>query len=309
MAESSGTSSLSCDTGQSQNQILIETATQLTDKLRDGCVCQIKNSTGERSVNERTQNFGTFINNVLDALESVDMPEINTDGLLIILTFLRTLAKCTLYPISTNDHGEKRELYCKSLWEWQVVVQRVKFKITSSIINVWRKAVKDNEPHLKNEAENTFANILFMVPCPVENVEDCHKTCQKIMQNFIQLKYNSNTDITPSFVLRLLYIMYCEIEDESEFKRQKRCTRSNFNRCITAKVFIKVSIKKSLDWGCPITRNNCNRLHLSIFNVFIFVILLHLEGRFYPLSKPKAIYNYGAATTMAEYLGEAFYRM
>ena len=99
----------------------------------------------------------------------------------------------------------------------------------------------DIELHIKREAESTFGYVFFIIPCPSGRPEDCQKSCQKMVQTFIQQKYNHDLPMDMSFVLRLLSIIICEI-DEPDSKRHKQLIKNCTSHCKNAKVFIKVSV-------------------------------------------------------------------
>ena len=223
-----------------------ETLMQLTESLRQGCVCHAKQPTVASSANLSTQKFCALLHYILERFDNPEPRENDVDKLLIYMTFLRTVSKSSMHPTCYSDNGERQELYCKSLWEWQVVLQRVKFKMLSSILNVWRYFGNDRESHIRLEAEMAFGYLLYMVPCPVTRLEDCRRSCHKIMQSFIQIKYGHALSITPSFIIRLLKIMFCDVEYEPDLKRHRQLIENNLKNCKTAKVFIQVTMIKLL---------------------------------------------------------------
>jgi hypothetical protein len=230
------------DTTQQLNvkdQSTIEIITELTDSLRQGCVCHTKKQNSTGSTNSSTHRFVILLQEILKEFDVAEVSRRNTHNLLIFMTFLRTVAKSAIYP---TCYGINEELYCKSLWEWQVVLQRLKFKLLAMILKLWKNVSNKDVSHVRREAEMAFGYILFMIPCPVGKTEDCRKACHKILQSFVKLSYSSNLPLTPGFVLRILHIILCNVEDETDIKRHKQLLKSNANTCLSAKVFIKVCI-------------------------------------------------------------------
>ena len=224
---------------KSESNVLIDLVAQLSENLLKGCVCDIKPVKGTNNINPSTDTFGTVLREILKALDESQSLE-NTCSLLVYMTFLRTLSKLSLNATFYEDSTEN-EMYCKSLWEWLVLLRRLKFKVLQSIHNLWKNSPRDSDSHVRSEAELTFGYIFFIIPCPVEKAEGCQKTCQPIFKNFIQLKFNSELHINLSFVLRLINIVIREI-DEPDTKRHKQLVKNQANACKNAKVYIKVSI-------------------------------------------------------------------
>ena len=224
-----------------KDQSSMEILKNLTDSLKQGCVC-----TGrlhhERNVDKSTKAFGALLNHMIQQFDAKQAFYLEFDSLLIFMTFLKTIAKATIGTNLSDIDGEK--CYCKSLWEWQVILQKVKFKILSSILNVMKNiSISDNHgaTHMKNESEIAFAYVLFMVPCPVVKMEYCRRTCHKMMQTFIEQSYDSKSPVSSNFIIRILFVLFCEIDEENEIKRQKQIHKGCETSCITANVFLKVS--------------------------------------------------------------------
>ena len=228
---------------KSKSHGTIDLITHLHDNLRLGCVCDIKYKHNANNINPSTHTFGAILAEILKIFDDSGNLN-NSDTLLVYMTFLRTIAKSSLNATCYEDSTEN-ELYCKSLWEWQVLMKKLKFKLLQSIHTVWKNASRDITSHIRREAEVVFGYIFFIIPCPVEQIEDCHKTCQKIFQNFIQLSYSPELPIDHSFVLRLIHLLICEIE-EPDSKRHKQLLKNQAKQCREAKVYIKVSTKYML---------------------------------------------------------------
>ena len=224
---------------KSGSNVLIDLVARLSDNLLKGCVCDIKQVKSTNNINPSTDTFGTVLGEILKTFDESETLEI-TSNLLVYMTFLRTVCKLSLNATFYEDSTEN-ELYCKSLWEWLVLLRRLKFKILQSIHNLWKNASKDSDSHVRSEAELTFGYIFFIIPCPVDKTEDCQKTCQPTFKNFIQLKFHSELHINLSFVLRLINIVIREI-DEPDIKRHKQLVKNQANPCKNAKVYIKVCI-------------------------------------------------------------------
>ena len=56
------------------------------------------------------------------------------------------------------------------------------------------------------------------------------------MHNLTLLK----EEINPCFVIRLLHIMFCELDEEPDVKTQKQIVNANRIGCAKANVFVKV---------------------------------------------------------------------
>ena len=212
---------------------LMKTATKLLDALKSGCVCTCFD---ENSSKKTKQIFGTFVHDGLKLCDDLNNWDTNSDNILAFLTLIRTVVKSAIHPTLYSSPGEVGDKFCKGLWEWQVILRRMKFKILSSIIIVWKVGFKHEHLHLKGEAETAFAHVLFLLPCPVRCSEQCGKTCCKVMHNLTLLKEKIN----PGFVIRLLHIMFCELDEEPDVKTQKQIVNANRIGCAKANVFVKV---------------------------------------------------------------------
>ena len=237
------TSAQSSDTIQEpkfKDQSATEIITELTESLREGCVCQSKHQNFTGSTNSSTNKFIMLLQKILNEFAATVISGKHLDNMLIYMTFLRTVAKSALYP---TCYGVNEELYCKTLWEWHVVLKRLKFKFLPMILKLWKNVYNKNVSHVRREAEMLFGYILSMIPCPVGKTEDCRKACHKILQSFVQLSYSSNLPLTPGFALRIIHIIVCNVEEETDLKRHKQLLKNNAKTCLSAKVFIKVCIK------------------------------------------------------------------
>ena len=224
----------------------------LTDSLKQGCVCTGKLHEDESNADKSTKAFGALLNHIIQQFDAEQAYYHQFDSLLIFMTFLKTIAKATISTNLSDIDGEK--CYCKSLWEWQVILQKVKFKILSSILNVMKNiSISDNHGtmHIKNESEIAFAYVLFMVPCPVIKVEHCRRTCHKMMQTFIEQSYDSKSPVSSNFIIRILFVLFCEINEENEIKRQKQIHKGCEKSCITANVYLKVSTINTYKYFLP----------------------------------------------------------
>ena len=225
--------------GEATDDLLLKSINQLSDNLVKGCVCDVKNKYETNYINPSTSAFGAILRKTTKLLDGSQISE-NAGDILASMTFLKNVAKCSLnatfYEDSTDD-----ELFCKTLWEWLVLMKKFKFKILQSILNLWKTTSNNIGLHIKREAESTFGYVFFIIPCPAERQEDCRKSCQKMVQTFIQQKYNPELPMDMSFVLRLLSIIICEI-DEPDSKRHKQLIKNSTIHCRNSKVFIKVSV-------------------------------------------------------------------
>ena len=126
----------------------------------------------------------------------------------------------------------------------------------------------DGAMHIKTESEIAFAYVLFMVPCPVVKMEHCRRSCHKMMQTFIEQSYDSKSPVSSNFIIRILFVLFCEINEENEIKRQKQMHKGCENSCITANVYLKVSTintyKYFLLYYHQITKN-------KLYNKFNFI--------------------------------------
>ena len=140
------------------------------DLLRSGCVCNTKAVPMIQGSKESAQKLGAFLYDMLYVCSVSEELETYGESVLVFMTFLRTLARSAIYPTSYSGNDEIKELYCRGLWEWQVVVRRMKFKILPSLLKVWKIATVEGEAHVKYEAEVTFAHVLLILACPVQTL-------------------------------------------------------------------------------------------------------------------------------------------
>ena len=235
-----------------KDQSSMEILKNLTDSLKQGCVCSGKLHEDGSNADKSTKAFGALLNHIIQQFDAKQAYYHEFDRLLIFMTFLKTIAKATISTSLSDIDGEK--CYCKSLWEWQVILQKVKFKILSSILNVMKNiSICDNHGpmHIQNESEIAFAYVLFMVPCPVVKIEHCRRTCHKMMQTFIEQSYDSKSPVSSNFIIRILFVLFCEINEENEIKRQKQIHKGCEKSCRTANVYLKVSTINTYKYFLP----------------------------------------------------------
>ena len=225
--------------GEATDDLLLKSINQLSDNLVKGCVCDIKNKYETNYINPSTSAFGAILRKTIKLLDDSQISK-NNSHILASMTFLKNVAKCSLNATFYEDSTDN-ELFCKSIWEWLVLMKKFKFMVLQSILNIWKATSNNTELHIKREAESTFGYVFFIIPCPSERQEDCRKSCQKIVQTFIQQKHDPELPIDMSFVLRLLSIIICEI-DEPDSKRHKQLIKNTTSHCRNSKVFIKVSV-------------------------------------------------------------------
>ena len=255
-----------------KDQSSMEILKNLTDSLKQGCVCTGKLHEDESNADKSTKAFGALLNHIIQQFDAKQAYYHQFDSLLIFMTFLKTIAKATISTNLSDIDGEK--CYCKSLWEWQVILQKVKFKILSSILNVVKNiSICDNHGamHIQNESEIAFAYVLFMVPCPVVKIEHCRRTCHKMMQTFIEQSYDSKSPVSSNFIIRILFVLFCEINEENEIKRQKQMHKGCENSCITANVYLKVSTINTYKYFLPYHHYHQITKKTLFYNKFNFI--------------------------------------
>ena len=144
--------------------------------------------------------------------------------MLSFLSFLRSLTKFSMILTSTN---EDKNLLCKKLHAWLVLLRRIKFYILAGLY----KLHQNEDIHVANLSQMTFNYLLALIPCPYINLDVdncCIKFCQKTSQYLVQLKSYTNASS----------VKYTITDIEYELSNVKKGVQME---CKTAKIFTESS--------------------------------------------------------------------